>query len=234
MRTNMGRMLKGLLLAAVAIGIVEADDTQNPDSDTAIIMMTDQGWQWDSGNTLEMSWSQLQTAFQHPNRTDTAVFSGRDWTEPYPGSKADGFKHHLRIVNDVPIPDSNGLPNHTTVVTAITHSVPKSMLADDGQPKPLDPSWYICRYYYVTMTPDPTIPIDHACGFLPTQCLADLKTRATANWNGTDEFCFRHGGDGSLLYLPESCVGTLGSGNYTEHFATGTPMLRIYNIDFIY
>ncbi|KAI7775179.1 hypothetical protein LA080_007166 [Diaporthe eres] len=46
---------------------------------------------------------------------------------------------------------------------------------DNGGPKAMDSSWYICQHYCVSTRPDPTHDVDHSCAFLPEACLTDLN-----------------------------------------------------------
>lgn len=164
-----------------------------------------------SSNVVKIAWADVQSAFKHPDHADVATHAGIDWTKPFPGSTIDGFQTHLRIANDVPFPEST-VHDQFTEVTAITYSLPESMMKD-GVPKAMDPSWYICRHYIVTDKIDPTGPVDHTCGFLPQECRADLESSLTENWTKEDpEYpCSALGFD----YVPVSCQDYLG--RITQH-----------------
>ncbi|KAJ3948653.1 hypothetical protein N0V92_013122 [Colletotrichum tropicale] len=165
-------------------------------------------WLADYSNVIAMSWADIKTAFEKPDHSEISPFTGFDWTKPFPGSKIDGFKAHLRIANDVPIPDSPQAHNQTTVVSAVSFGIPDSMMGTDGLPKPMDPSWYICQRYYVSTVPDPTAVVDHGCGFLSENCLSDLRTSLTANWMDADPEIPCAGW--ALDPVPETCEGELG------------------------
>ncbi|KAJ3960375.1 hypothetical protein N0V92_002981 [Colletotrichum tropicale] len=184
------------------ISLAAADDSMT------YIFFENQEFLANGSNVARISWSEIEGAFQHPDQADLATFGGLDWTKPYPGSSVDGFEAHLRIANDVPWPDSVG-KNLTTEVTALTFGLP-AVLMDPGKtlPLPMDPTWFICRHYFVSARPNPTEQIDHACGFLSAECRADLETSLTGNWfqEDPDVPC-------SALILdlvPVSCQGTLG------------------------
>ncbi|KAF6812662.1 hypothetical protein CPLU01_14853 [Colletotrichum plurivorum] len=144
----------------------------------------------------------------HTAHVDVASYEGSDWTKPYPGTAVQGFQAHLRIANDVPWP-ADFATNQTTEVTALTFSLPGSLMDESrGLPKPMDPSWFICQHYFVSALPDPTEAVDHGCGFLPAQCRADMETSLTGSWalDDPDVPC-------SALLLdsvPVSCQDSLG------------------------
>jgi hypothetical protein len=138
-----------------------------------------------ASNVVQASWTDLAVAFQTPNETNSAAYSGFDWTKPFPGTALDGFGAHLRIVDDIPFPNTTVYDQHTEVA-AITYSIPNSLMGSDGVPLAMDSSWYICQHYFVSTLPDPTQPIDNSCGFLPKQCQADLKADLTASWGKLD------------------------------------------------
>ena len=193
------------LFTALAGSVGVGADNAN----TSYIALDNVEWLAASSNIIEMSWPVIQAAFQHPNRTDNASFSGRDWSKPYPGSKLDGFGVHLRIANDVPIPDGPAGKNLTTAVSAITYNIPPILMGANGLPNPMDPSWYICQHYFISTRPDPTQPVDHTCGSLPSQCLSDLKKALTADWAADDSGipCSGYAFD----LIPESCAQNLGA-----------------------
>ncbi|GJC87011.1 hypothetical protein ColLi_09849 [Colletotrichum liriopes] len=159
-----------------------------------------------ASNVVKIAWADVQPAFEKPAHTDTATYTGVDWTKPFPGESIDGFQAHLRIANDVPFPESveHGV---FTELAAITYSLPESM-TKDGLPKAMDPSWYICQHYMVTTKVDPTKPVDHACGFLPDECRADLEASLAEEWgiHGLEGLCGRF----ALEYVPVSCQDYLG------------------------
>lgn len=165
-------------------------------------------WLADYTNLIAMSWADIETAFEEPDHSDVAPFAGLDWTIPFPGSKVEGFKAHLRIANDVPVPDSPQAHNQTTVVSAVTLGIPDSMMGADGLPKPMDPSWYVCQHYYISAVPDPTEAIDHSCGFLSDQCLSDLRASLTATWMEADPEVPCAGW--ALDLIPDACDDELG------------------------
>ncbi|GKT63552.1 hypothetical protein ColTof4_04860 [Colletotrichum tofieldiae] len=126
-----------------------------------------------ASNVVKIAWADVQPAFEKPAHTDTATYTGA----------------HLRIANDVPFPESveHGV---FTELAAITYSLPESM-TKDGLPMAMDPSWYICQHYMVTTKVDPTKPVDHACGFLPDECRADLEASLAEEWgiHGPEGLC---------------------------------------------
>lgn len=138
-----------------------------------------------SNNVAPMLLSTLEEAFVQTKPTDSAGFSGYDWTQPFPGVKVDGFDAHLRIAYDVPFPESV-VQNSTSAVTALTFSNPPSMMGETNVTKPMDPSWFICQHLFVSDKPDSTAAIDHTCGFLPPTCLQDLKSGLTEDWGKLD------------------------------------------------
>ncbi|KAF7856275.1 hypothetical protein EAF04_009803 [Stromatinia cepivora] len=131
------------------------------------------------------------------------------WTDlaPFPGTPLKGFGAHPRIVDDIPFPNTT-VYNQSTEVTAITYSIPDSLMSSDGVPLDMDSSWYICQHYFVSTLPDPTHPIDESCGFLPDQCQADLKADLTTSWGKLDPTIPCSG----LAFdtIPDSCEETLG------------------------
>ncbi|KZL74221.1 hypothetical protein CT0861_01766 [Colletotrichum tofieldiae] len=159
-------------------------------------------------NLAKISWTEVEAAFDRPAHVDVASYGGLDWTKPYPGSPVDGFQAHLRIANDVPWPASFAT-NETTEVTALTFSIPESLMdRSQGLPKPMDPSWFICQHYFVSTRPDPVEAVDHSCGFLSAECRADMELSLTGGWaqEDPDVPC-------SALILdpiPVSCQDTLG------------------------
>ncbi|TIC91647.1 hypothetical protein CH35J_010918 [Colletotrichum higginsianum] len=195
----MSRLLFWALLAPT---IAIAEDSMS------YIFYDNQEFLVNNSNLARISWTEVEAAFNHPAHVDVASYGGLDWTKPYPGSPVDGFQAHLRIANDVPWPASFA-SNETTEVTALTFSIPDSLMDHSkGLPKPMDPSWFICQHYFVSALPDPTEPVDHSCGFLSAECRADMETSLTGGWTKEDPDvpC-------SALILdpiPVSCQDTLG------------------------
>ncbi|KAJ4398158.1 hypothetical protein N0V85_006355 [Neurospora sp. IMI 360204] len=152
-------------------------------TDTSYIYFDNTQYLAASSNVVPMSWSTLQAAFASPNRSDIASWTGLDWTKPYPGSPLSGFTTHLRIADE-----------------------------ENGLPKSMHSSWYICQHYYISTLPDPTSDIAHDCSFLPSQCQKDLKASLTKNWGkfkddpNSNTMC----SGWALDYITESCQGTLG------------------------
>lgn len=163
-----------------------------------------------ASNYVEMSWPALEDAFASSNRSDVASYRGFDWTKPYPGAPLTGFSAHLRIADEVPFPSSAIKGDVRSDVAAISFGVPSSLMGDDGFPKSMDPSWYVCQHTYVSTVPDPTTDVDHGCSFLPTECLDGLRDSLVKTWgsweNETGSMC---GGNG-LEYISPSCHDALG------------------------
>ncbi|KAH8664682.1 hypothetical protein BX600DRAFT_437216 [Xylariales sp. PMI_506] len=161
-----------------------------------------------ASNVVQISWPALEAGFSSPNETDSASFDGFDWTKPYPGTPLAGFAAHLRIADDVAWPDTVG-DNQTTAASAITYSVPSALMGADGVPLSPDPSWYICQHYFVSTWPDPTLAIDHSCGFLTSQCLADLRSNLTEFWGLRGNPTIPCSG---MVFdtVPATCQGALG------------------------
>ncbi|KAJ8058601.1 hypothetical protein OCU04_012778 [Sclerotinia nivalis] len=160
-----------------------------------------------ASNVVEASWADLAVAFQTPSETNSAAYSGFDWTKPFPGTPLKGFGAHLRIVNDTPFSNTT-VYNQSTEVTAITSSIPDLLMGSDGVPLDMDSSWYICQHYLVSTLPDPTHPNDESCGFLPEQCQADLKADLTTPWGKLDLTIPCSGL--ALDTIPNSCEENLG------------------------
>lgn len=190
------------LLAVLAASLVVADDFM------PYIYFENQEFLANGSNVARISWKEVEAAFRNPDHADSATFGGLDWTKPYPGSFVEGFEAHLRIANDVRWPESIA-KNQSTEVTALTFGLPAALVdSGTGLPKPMDPSWFICRHYFVSARPDPTEPIDHACGSLSAECRADMETSLTGGWfqEDPDVPC-------SALILdpiPASCQDALG------------------------
>ncbi|KAL1856435.1 hypothetical protein Daus18300_010702 [Diaporthe australafricana] len=174
---------------------------------TSYIFYDNIDWLSNTSNITPLSYSSMQKSFANPSRRDSAQFSGLDWTKPFPGEPIDGFGAHLRVAHDVEVPESV-MPNVTTQVSAITYSIPEAMMDGGSVPKAIDPSWYICQHYYVSTRPDPTLDVDHSCGFLPERCLADLNASLTENWGNLDDTIPCSGY--ALGSIPVSCRDTLG------------------------
>ncbi|KAK1972909.1 hypothetical protein LY78DRAFT_675806 [Colletotrichum sublineola] len=192
----------GLLSLLFLSHVVDADE------ELSYIYYDNQEFLANASNVLKISWPEVKGALEHPDHEDTATYTGFDWTQPFPGSSIDGFKIHLRIANDVPWPET-AAHNQSTEVSALTFGIPDAMMnAAKGLPKPMDASWYVCQHYFVSSLPDPTAPMDHDCGFLSTQCRADLDSSLTDRWfqEDPDVACSAF----SLDAVPVSCQGSLG------------------------
>ncbi|TDZ17901.1 hypothetical protein Cob_v009249 [Colletotrichum orbiculare MAFF 240422] len=199
----------GLKRCCLGMGLLWSATAQAADGEPVSAVFLDNGeWLADYSNVIAMSWADIEAAFEKPDHSDIAPFTGVDWTKPFPGSSIDGFRAHLRIAHDVPVPDSAEAHNQTTVVSAVSFGIPESMMGADGLPKPMDPSWYVCQHYYVSTVPDPTAPIDHSCGFLSSQCLSDLKASLTGSWMEADPQVPCSGW--ALDLVPDSCESELG------------------------
>lgn len=162
-----------------------------------------------ASNVIQMSWPILDTAFTSPNLSDSAGFSGLDWTKPFPGDTISGYTTHLQIAYDVPFPPAITTENVTTDVAAVTFGIPRSM-KKNGVPLPMHSSFHICQHYYVSTLPDPTKGVKHDCSFLPTQCQADLKAEFSQNWGAFESDSGSMCGGYALDTITSSCQGTLG------------------------
>ncbi|KAK3334264.1 hypothetical protein B0H65DRAFT_481929 [Neurospora tetraspora] len=153
-------------------------------------------------NVVQMSWSTLQAAFASPNRSDIASF-----TRPL-----SGFTAHLRIADEVRFPPAVTDENVTTNVAALNFGIPPSMRKENGLPKSMHSSWYVCQHYYISTLPDPTSDIAHDCSFLPSQCQKDLKASLTQNWGAfkSDPESGTMCSGWALDTITESCQTTLG------------------------
>lgn len=159
-------------------------------------------------NIVNVSYPTLQVAFKTPNLSDNASMTGFDWTEPFPGSKIDGHKAYMRVAYDVPIPEDI-VQNATTAVSSLTFSIPDSMMQKNKNlPKPMDPSWYICRHIFISTKPDSSTPVNHDCDFLGSKCQDDLRSSLTKTWmkEMPNVPCTGLGFDP----LPKSCWDTFG------------------------
>ncbi|KAL0938162.1 uncharacterized protein CTRU02_207893 [Colletotrichum truncatum] len=190
------------LLAALAAVLAGANEF------TPYIYFENQEFLANKSNAARISWPDVEAAFQHPSTSDVSSYGGFDWTKPYPGSPIEGFQAHLRIAHDVPWPESVA-KYRSTEVTALTFSVPEALMnTAKGVPKAIDPSWYICRHYFVSKRPDPTAQVDHDCGFLSAECRADFEDSLTKGWfkEDPDVPC------SALTFdpVPVSCQDTLG------------------------
>ncbi|KAK4184081.1 hypothetical protein QBC35DRAFT_506676 [Podospora australis] len=193
-----------LWTALASTAVAQAGDSVK---NTSVIYLDNIHWLADYNNLVKMSWPAIEAAFAQPNFTDSASFSGRDWTKPYPGTPINGFGSHLSIAFDVPMPDQDEFGNETTTVSAITYNIPPSLMNANGLPKPMDPSWFICQHYWISAVPDPLEPVDHACGFLSEECRADIAKGLTQDWALDDAWaCSAYAFDA----IPESCEGSLG------------------------
>jgi hypothetical protein len=179
-------------------------------SDSSYIYFDNIQYLANASNVVQMSWSTLGAAFASPNLSDSAGFSGLDWTKPFPGSAISGFTTHLRIADDVPFPPAVTTENVVTNVAAISFGIPSSMKTN-GLPKTMDSSWYICQHYYVSTLPDPTKDIAHDCSFLPTQCQMDLKTDLAQDWGAIESETGAMCGGYALDTITASCQSTLGT-----------------------
>ncbi|KAJ5773845.1 hypothetical protein N7457_008741 [Penicillium paradoxum] len=191
--------LVALLLTSLCTNPAEArvNTTMSP------IYIDNDEYFMNGSNIGSVAFSDIQAAFKSPNLTDEVTFSGYDWTKPFPGSAISGFKTHLRVAYDVPI-SGDVVEDATTALTSLTYSIPESMMQSDGTlPKPVDPSWYICRHIFVGTKPKISDKIDSACDFLGSECITDLKSSLTKDWmNVTPEVpCSGLGFDP----IPSSC-----------------------------
>ena len=201
------------MLGAVAavLAYVAATGADSGDAkDKSAIYLDNTEWLADYRNVIVMHYPDIAAGFARPNRTDSAHFAGRDWTKPYPGSALEsGFGAHLRVAFDVPIPDSPGSVDQVTALSAVTYSIPESLMdGATGLPKRMHPSWYICQHHIITTLPDPAGPIHHGCGgFLPPKCLDQLRTMVTRDWAADPSLpC-----SGFALDLtPEACDDSVG------------------------
>jgi len=202
-------IIRSLIYASclAAVGVIAQDPDGNP---RAYIYTDAVEYQSDDSNLNNVSLPLMQIGLWHPNATANATMSGFDWTKPFPGAAISGHAAHLRVAYDVALP-SDVVQNSTTTVTSLTFSVPDAMMAGAGTPAVMDPSWYICRYFYVSSNPNITSPVDPMCGFLGSQCLADLRAAMTAGWGSlNDDYPGYMCAGLSLEIIPESCSGTFG------------------------
>jgi hypothetical protein len=126
-------------------------------------------------------------------------------------------KARLRIAYDVPIPE-DVVHNSTTAVSSLSFSVPTVMMGSNGLPKPMEPSWTLCRHIYVSDKIKATgkatgkatakATTSDSCSFLPPACSKDVKDNLTKNWWKTDPNypCSELGFDA----IAESCQDTFG------------------------
>lgn len=176
--------IKSLLYASCLAAVTVT--AQDPNGKPRAYIYTDAvQYLSDSSNINNISLALVQAGLGRPNATDNATMSGFDWTKPFPGSPITGHAAHLRVAYDVPLP-RDVVQDSTTTVTSLTFSIPDAMMKAPGTPKAMDPSWYVCRYFYVSNKPDPTAPVDHTCGFLGSQCLADLRAAMTSGWGSLE------------------------------------------------
>lgn len=209
-------MLQLLLLGLIATATLAQDPNSGP---WAYLYEDNVGYVANASNIMSMSLPLLQTRLEAPNATDVANVSGFDWTQPYPGSAIQGHMAHLRVAYDVATPEDVAV-NSTSTVTSLTYSIPDSMM-DSGADVSMDSSWYVCRHIYISsnsnITASATDPLDHTCGFLGDQCLADLQGNLTVNW-GTYTSGYMCS---SLTFtpIPASCWDTFG---FTRATVNGT------------
>lgn len=117
-----------------------------------------------ASNIVKVSLPVLQAGLQQPNPSDSATVDGFDWTRPFPGETISGHEAHLRVAYDVPIPE-DVVENSTTAVTSLAFSISDSMMQSDKNiAKAMDPSWYICRHFFIGTKP--AGPLDYDCSFL--------------------------------------------------------------------
>jgi hypothetical protein len=136
-------------------------------------------------NQHEVPLSTFQSSLKVPNVSTETFFDGFDLTQPFPGTKLSGYKAHLRVAYDFPISDDQ-VDNSTTAITSITFGAPSSMIGKDGNIKPMDPSWQVCRTTFVSLLKNQTdaAKSDDTCNFLSPKCISDLKAELTENWMG--------------------------------------------------
>jgi hypothetical protein len=188
---------------------------QSGDVDTATVYLDSIESMDDLSNIANISWPIIEAAFRSPNHSDTAQYSGFDWTKPFPSERLPGFSTHLHIADDIPLPINVGGENARINMAALSYGIPASMMGSDGLPKPMDDSWYLCRHYYLSTLPDPTQDIAHDCSFLPARCIVDLKNSIVDRWGdwlnnelpGNSHYMC----SGFFELVPDSCVGSLGS-----------------------
>ncbi|POR37748.1 Uncharacterized protein TPAR_02062 [Tolypocladium paradoxum] len=163
-----------------------------------------------ASNVVGLPWNTLSKALAKPDSRSGSLFTGFDWTKPFPGSLAKDYGAYLSVVHDVPVPETV-VQNSTTTVSSLTFSIPDSMMASKGVTAAMHPSWYICRHIYVSAAnpkAQAAIAAGEGCGFLTDDCKKDLKSGLASRWGTTDEDTMCSG----LIFdaIPDSCRGSFG------------------------
>lgn len=188
------------LLVAGHLVLASSDDNS-----TAYLYLDNVPYLAATNNIVPMSLDALTAAFAQPNVSDTATFSGYDWTQPFPGTPTSGFAAHLHVAYDVPFPNTLVKQNASSAVSALTFSNPAGLMMQhrddddddddangDATTKPMDASWYVCQHIWVSSSSSvadttTTNKMDHhTCGFLGEECLADLRSNLTERWGHFD------------------------------------------------
>ncbi|OQE16158.1 hypothetical protein PENSTE_c025G09779 [Penicillium steckii] len=136
-----------------------------------------------ASEVILIPYDDVQNAFKNPVAVNSQRLSGVDWTRPYPGSPIDGYTAYLEIAHELRFSDSIA-ENSSTVLSSLTFSIPDSMKKSNGELPPMDPSWYICRYVFISTNSEAKKSVDSggSCDFLPQQCRSDLITSFTEEW----------------------------------------------------
>ncbi|KAE8378398.1 hypothetical protein BDV26DRAFT_292215 [Aspergillus bertholletiae] len=161
-----------------------------------------------SDNLLSVPMENVTAAFKTPYSVQSTPIDGFDWTKSYPGSRIDGHTAYLEVSQEMPISESI-VQNATTVLSALTFSIPESM-SSGKQPRAMDSSWYICHHIFISTKPEVKSAVDSGqnCDFLSEECQNDLRTSLTKDWGtaAEDTMCSALGFDA----IPMSCHDSFG------------------------
>ncbi|OAA59937.1 hypothetical protein ISF_05948 [Cordyceps fumosorosea ARSEF 2679] len=162
-----------------------------------------------SSNILSAPYGDVSKSFATPVASKSAAVQGFDWTKPYPGSTKDVHRIYLSVGEEMPLSEQI-VQDATTVLTSLTFGAPAALM-DNGQPRAMDPSWYVCRHIFVSTKPEVKKAVDGGddqCAFLPSACVKDLQDSLTSSWGTLDENSMCSAG--IFDNIPERCFDSFG------------------------
>ncbi|KAH8897252.1 hypothetical protein GQ53DRAFT_803287 [Thozetella sp. PMI_491] len=171
--------------------------------------LTDGQYFVNGSNIVTASWTNVSAAFASPVASSAAPIAGYDWTKAFPGSPLAGHSVNLTISREMSISEDI-VQDATTVLSSLTFGTPSGIMADENQPKAMDPSWFVCRHVFISTKPEVKQAVDGGagCSFLSSACQDDLKTGLTKGWGQQDDkfMCGALAPDA----IPPSCVDSFG------------------------
>lgn len=160
-------------------------------------------------NIVDFNYANITHGFQSSVSSNVTTYTGHDWTKPYPGAPVDGFTVRLNVSSEVYANASAVGGDLSTVLSSLTFGTPSSLMSG-ATPRPMDPSWSVCRHIFVSTNPGVKAAVDggSGCAFLPSACLADLKQSLTSSWGAESDtsMCSQL----SFDIIPQSCLGSFG------------------------